>query len=80
MVTPTKYFSTDPNKKGRGEGYYYHRGNGYYSKYSLARDKNKKSSGYDSNPIGYPNKSRYKHTTDGFIPSYLKKKYPRRKK
>ena len=34
MVGPLKYYRRDPNGKGRGPGYYYHRGHGYYSKFS----------------------------------------------
>jgi len=30
--------SSDPNRKGRGAGLYYHRGNGVWSKYSEKRD------------------------------------------
>ncbi|MHA1829043.1 MAG: hypothetical protein ACTSX6_10410 [Candidatus Heimdallarchaeaceae archaeon] len=42
MVGPLKYFSHDPNGKGRGSGYYYHRGNGYYSKWRRLKDQRHK--------------------------------------
>lgn len=42
MPGSLEYKRSDPNKKGRGDGYYYHRGNGYYSKYSQERDAAKK--------------------------------------
>lgn len=38
MVGQLKKFGSDPNGKGRGAGFYYHRGNGEYSKYSEKRD------------------------------------------
>jgi hypothetical protein len=43
MVGPLKRLRRDPNNKGRGAGLYYHRGHGYYSKYSQKRDKRKHS-------------------------------------
>lgn len=38
-------FGSDPNRRGRGAGLYYHRGNGQYSKYSKERDEAKLSKG-----------------------------------
>jgi len=34
------YKGRDPNNKKRGPGYYYHRGNGYWSKYTAEIDGN----------------------------------------
>ena len=56
MVTRIKYYRKDPNDKGRGAGVYYHRGKGYYSKYSVERDKNKKSKNWRVDPVGLPKK------------------------
>jgi hypothetical protein len=67
MVTPLKYFKQDPNRLGRGEGIYYHRGHGYYSKYSTHRDFMIQARGYGVDHIGVPRKSSYIHTTDGRI-------------
>jgi hypothetical protein len=39
MVGALAYLKKDPNGKGRGEGYYYHRGKNYYAKYSRSLDK-----------------------------------------
>lgn len=39
MVGALEYLKIDPNKKKRGAGYYYHRGKGYYSKYTPELDK-----------------------------------------
>lgn len=38
MVGPLVRRRRDPNRRGRGPGVYYHRGHGYYSKYSETRD------------------------------------------
>jgi len=43
MPGPLKRYKRDPNGKGRGGGLYYHRGNGVYSKYSMGKDRKKKS-------------------------------------
>lgn len=43
MVGSLKYFKSDPNRNGRGAGLYYHRGHGYFSKYSRDRDKKRRS-------------------------------------
>lgn len=43
MPGPLKRFKRDPNGKGRGGGLYYHRGHGYWSKYSWGRDAKKKN-------------------------------------
>ena len=65
MVSPIKYFAKDPNGMGRGAGVYYHRGKGYYSKYSRKRDANKKSTGWQVNVIGIPKATRIPHVSDG---------------
>lgn len=67
MVTPIKYFKTDPNKLGRGAGVYYHRGNGYYSRYSRTRDAKIKSTGWKVDVIGLPKATRYPQISDGVI-------------
>lgn len=68
MVTSLRYFKKDPNKKGRGTGVYYHRGHGYYSKYSTVRDSKIKARGYKTHKIGLPKGSGIKHTSDGRLP------------
>lgn len=67
MVTPIKFFKRDPNNKGRGAGVYYHRGDGYYSKYSRERDRKKKSMGWKVDLIGLPKATRWPQVTDGVI-------------
>lgn len=67
MVTPLRYFKEDPNRLGRGTGVYYHRGHGYYSKYSIQRDFNMYAKGFNIDRIGLPRRSSYTHTTDGRI-------------
>ena len=59
MPGPIRKFKSDPNNRGRGKGSYYHRGRGYYSKYSGRRDKKIDSVGSD--PIG---EGRYRQTDD----------------
>jgi hypothetical protein len=54
-------------KKDRGPGYYYHRGNGYFSKYSESRDAKIKAKGHNVHPIGAPKHNRVRHSGDGFI-------------
>ena len=68
MPGSLKYYRRDPNKKGRGTGLYYHRGNGVYSKYSQKRDKKKKSKGWKVDKIGKPDSTRIPHTSDGVLP------------
>lgn len=72
MVTPIKHFRKDPNGLGRGDGIYYHRGKGYYSKYSRKRDANRKSTGYGVDIIGLPKATRFPQITDGNIDRYFK--------
>lgn len=46
MVSPLKWKRSDPNKKGRGAGYYYKRNTlkrGWFSKYKLSRDAKKRA-------------------------------------
>jgi len=68
MVSPLRYFKNDPNKMGRGPGVYYLRGNGYYSQYSIQRDRKKLSKGYQLNKVGSPKGSSILHTSDGNLP------------
>ena len=72
MVTRLTRFRSDPNKLGRGEGYYYLRGGKragsftlksgvsvqgpYYSKYSQKRDTAKLSKGWKTHKVGVPKK------------------------
>ena len=58
-------FNTDPQKKGRGPGVYYHRGKGIYSKYSPERDAIIQAKGYKIDKIGFPSKSKGRHLGDG---------------
>ena len=63
-------FNTDPQKKGRGAGVYYHRGKGIYSKYDPERDALIKASGYKIDKIGIPSKSKGRHLGDGKLKSW----------
>ncbi len=65
MPSSLRHFKRDPNGKGRGEGVYYHRGKGVYSKYSSKRDSKILAKGYKQNRIGLPRKSKILHTGDG---------------
>lgn len=74
MPASLKFFRRDPNSLGRGRGVYYRRGNtykgrrykgGYYSKYSMDRDRKIKATGYTTSKIGIPRKSKILHTSDG---------------
>ena len=70
MPAALRFFRKDPNKKGRGRGIYYHRGNGYYSKYSIKKDAQKKSKGYRTHKTGVTKSgkaSSIPHTSDGRI-------------
>ena len=67
MVTPIKYFKKDPNNLNRGVGAYYHRGHGYYSKYSLQRDKNRLSTGWKVDVVGLPKATKWPQIGDGII-------------
>lgn len=60
MVGGLKWYRRDPNRKGRGAGYYYHRGNNEYSKYSSQNDTHK----HAKTKIKKGN-LRYRHTGDG---------------
>jgi len=79
MPAALKFFRSDPNKLGRGKGVYYRRGNyykgkdygvngGYYSQYSIARDKKIKAKGYDLSKVGLPKRSKILHSSDGRLP------------
>lgn len=78
MPPPLKRFLKDPNGLNRGEGVYYRRNQyykgrnfglrGYFSKYSIERDRKKKSSGFKVNLVGVPKRSRLLHTSDGRLP------------
>jgi len=65
MPSSIKYYKRDPNGKGRGPGIYYLRGKGYYSKYSLQRDKAKLSKGWKTHKVGLPKSTRIPQTSDG---------------
>ena len=74
MPSPLKFSETDPSGLGRGKGVYYRRTttykgktfpSGYFSKYLLARDKKRKSKGWQVNLIGLPKTSKILHTGDG---------------
>jgi len=65
MPTRLYYKQRDPNGQGRGPGYYYHRGNGIYSKYSEERDAKIQAKNYKVHKVGLPIKSKIKHTGDG---------------
>ncbi len=73
MVSPLRFFKTDPNKLGRGQGIYYLRGKGYYSKYDVKRDIKIKAKGYKEHKSGYAvdrktgkrKGSSIQHTSDG---------------
>ena len=60
MPGPLKRFTSDPNKKGRKAGYYYHRGHGEYSRYKVGRDKDYKQ----NKPRGVKRKRKGTHDTD----------------
>lgn len=68
MPSPLKHFGIDPNKKGRGSGLYYLRGQGVYSKYDYHRDEKIVAKGYDIHKIGQPTKSKIRHSSDGNLP------------
>jgi len=86
MVSPIKYYKSDPNTRNgfeRGSGEYYLRGTykkiaPFFSKYSLARDEKIKSRGYEEDKIGLPRRgikggkftSRILHNSDGYIRRY----------
>lgn len=65
MVGSLEFRRTDPNRKGRGAGQYYHRGNGVYSKYNENRDgelwhKRKKTKNVPEREREQPHKADYK--------------------
>jgi hypothetical protein len=70
MPSPLENFGIDPNKKGRGSGLYYLRGNGMYSKYHIHRDSMIKANGWQKSPIGLPKKSSIRHAGDGIVRRY----------
>jgi len=59
MPGPLEKHTKDPNEKGRGAGFYYHRGKGEYSKYNVGRDKNYKH----NKPRGVKRKRKSTHDT-----------------
>ena len=71
MVTPIKQFKRDPNNLGRGAGVYYHRGKGYFSRYSRTLDADRKSTGYQVDLVGVPKATRFPQITDGNITKYF---------
>lgn len=68
MVTSLRYYKRDPNGKRRGEGVYYHRGKGVYSKYSVERDRKILAKGWKVNRVGLPKKSKTLQAGDGRRP------------
>ena len=80
MVTRIKAYRKDPNNLGRGAGAYYHRGHGYYSMYSRARDKSIKSKGWQVDLIGLPKATKYPQITDGNINDYFNKMKKKKRK
>ncbi len=68
MPSPLKEYKKDPNGNGRGKGLYYLRSDGYFSKYSIARDKRTKAKGYKQSKVGRPKNSTITHTGDGMLP------------
>ncbi len=76
MPGKLRYFRSDPNKKGRGPGFYYHRGNGIFSKYSFRRDM--KLRAHKVKGANW----KYMHTADGTYVSPTKKEpnYPQNRK
>lgn len=68
IPTRLKFFSIDPQKKGRGKGVYYHRGKGIWSMYSIDRDMKKLSKGWKINKVGLPKGTKIPHTSDGRLP------------
>lgn len=69
MVGPLKHYKKDPQGKGRGEGEYYKRRKGQYSKYDTTRDLDKDS------PIRQMGRTplRYPHIADTRIVKRLRK-------
>ena len=52
----------------RGPGVYYHRGNGWYSKYDPARDAMIIAKGFSTHKIGLPVTSKIRQAGDGYLP------------
>ena len=64
MPSPTRFFTKDPNKMGRGTGVYYKRGQfepktpfksyegSYFSKFNIDRDFKIKAKGWKINKVG----------------------------
>jgi len=74
MPARLKIYKRDPNGLKRGPGVYYRRAKtykgkpfsgGYFSKYSLIRDKKRISKGYNTDKVGLPKNSVILHTSDG---------------
>ena len=65
MPSSLRYFKRDPNGLRRGEGVYYLRGKGYYSKYSIGRDRKILAKGHKISKVGVPTRSKILHTSDG---------------
>ena len=74
MPARLKIYKKDPNGLARGSGVYYRRGpsykgkrfsGGYYSKYSLIRDKKRLSKGHTLDKVGLPKNSVILQTSDG---------------
>ena len=66
-----KHFGIDPNRKNRGGGFYYLRGHGIWSKYSVERDTKIKAKGYKQNKVGVNKqgkRSKKAQAGDGIMP------------
>ena len=75
MPGPIFNMKKDPNSLGRGPGFYYHRGHGYFSFYNVERDKKIKARGFKIDPVGRvlgTNKySMKRQAHDGYLNSKL---------
>jgi len=58
MPASLRYFKRDPNGLRRGEGIYYHRGKGYYSRYDVGRDSKIKAKGFKKHKTGVNRKGK----------------------
>lgn len=74
MVGSLIWRKVDPNKMGRGKGYYYHRGNGYYSKYSERIDALRKKGPMHFRKKSDPKKKTQKHRSFKLNPVVSKHK------
>lgn len=78
MPGTLRQFTHDPNYNrgpekyrvavNRGPGVYYHRGNGWFSKYDPARDAKIVAKGFNIHKIGLPVGSKIRQAGDGYLP------------